>query len=51
MEKRDKSTKEQIFEYGGISYKEKIIEMVREIEDEKYIKMIYGFINQCIHNK
>lgn len=34
MEKRDKSTKEQIFEYGGISYKEKIIEMVREIEDE-----------------
>lgn len=28
-------------------YREKIIEMVRQIEDEKYLKMIYGYVKSA----
>lgn len=33
---------------GGVKwYREKIIEMVGQIENEKYLKMIYGYVNSA----
>ena len=32
-------------------YKEKIIEMLKELENENYIKMIYGLVKGFIRNE
>lgn len=57
MEKQYKN--EQMFAVGGTEYtvfrekdwyKEKIIEMANQINNEKYLKMIYGFVNR-LHKK
>lgn len=33
---------------GGVKwYREKIVEMVGQIENEKYLKMIYGYVNSA----
>jgi len=51
MDKQSITSIGQISEYGGgDSYKEKIVEMIGEINNEKNIKMIYGFVMQ-LHNK
>lgn len=34
-----------------MDYKTKIIEMVAGIEDEKFIKMIYGFVKRLFEQK
>ena len=39
---------------NGVSkeeYKEKIIEMLKELENENYIKMIYGFVKGFLRNE
>lgn len=33
---------------GGVKwYRENIVEMVGQIENEKYLKMIYGYVNSA----
>ena len=51
MDKQSITSIGQISEYGGgDSYKKKTIEMVEKINNESYLKMIYGFVMQ-LHNK
>lgn len=52
LKKHNIATKnEQIFDRGGVKQvQEKIVEMVRQIDDKKYLKMIYGFVNR-LHKK
>lgn len=45
MDKQNNQKIEQIF-VGGY-YRKKIIEMVNQIENEKYIKMIYAYVRSA----
>ncbi len=48
MKNQKEINETEILGWGGVKwYRENIVEMVGQIENEKYLKMIYGYVNSA----
>ena len=48
MDKKKEINRTDVLNGGGVKwYREKIVEVVGQVENEKYLKMIYGYVNSA----
>lgn len=47
IKKNKRKANNNLGEGGVLWYRKKIVDMVHKMEDEKYLKMVYGYVNSA----